>query len=72
MVKPKYLMLVYCGIDILFKNILVCGKNLFYLRGIIRKLDIEALTVSLLKSNQIDKLRSSLFIILVKEVRSEA
>ena len=56
MVKPKYLILVYSGIKILFKNILVCGKDLFNLGGIIRMLDLEGLTVNLLKSNQIDRL----------------
>ena len=46
---------MYNGIEI-FKNILVCGNDLFSLGGIIRKLNIEGLTVSLLKSNQIDRL----------------
>ena len=54
-VKPKYLILMHCGIEILFKKTLVCGKGLFSLGGIIRKLDLEGLTVSLLESNQIDK-----------------
>ena len=53
-VEPKYLILMRCGIQILFKKTLVCGKDLFSLRGIIRKLDLEGLTVSLLESNQID------------------
>ena len=54
-VKPKYLILMHCGIEILFKKTLVCGKDLFSLGGIIRKLHLEGLTVSLLQSNQIDK-----------------
>ena len=56
MVKPKYLILVHCGIEILFKKTLVCKKGLFNLGGIIGKLDLEGLTVSLLELNQIDKL----------------
>ena len=54
-VKPKYLILMHCGIKILFKKTFVCEKGLFSLRGIIKKLDLEGLTVSLLESNQIDK-----------------
>ena len=54
-VKPKYLILMHCGIEILFKKTLVCGKGLFSLGGIIRKLDLEGLTASLLESNQIDR-----------------
>ena len=54
-VKPKYLILMHCGIEILFKKTLVCGKDLFSFGSIIRKLDLEGLTVSLLESNQIDK-----------------
>ena len=54
-VKPKYLILMHCGIEILFKKTLVCGKGIFSLAGIIRKLDSEGLTVSLLESNQIDR-----------------
>ena len=45
MVKPKYLVLVHCKIEILLKR-LVCGKDLFNLGGIIRKLDFKGLTVS--------------------------
>ena len=45
-VKSKYLILMHCGIKILFKKTLVCGKDLFSLEGIIRKLDFEELTVS--------------------------
>ena len=30
-VKPKYLILMHCGIEILFKKTLVCGKGLFSL-----------------------------------------
>ena len=40
----------------LFKNILVCGKGLFNLGGTITKLDLEGLAMSLLESNQIDRL----------------
>ena len=54
-VKPKYLIFMHCGIEILFRKTLVCGKGLFSLGGMIRKLDLEGLTVSLLESNQIDK-----------------
>ena len=54
-VKPKYLILTHCGIEILFKKILVCGKGLFSLGGINRKLDLEELTVSLLELDQIDR-----------------
>ena len=42
-VKPKYLILMHCGIEILFKKRLVSGKGLFSLGGIIRKLDLEGL-----------------------------
>ena len=31
MVKPKYLVLVYCEIEILFKDTLVCEKDLYNL-----------------------------------------
>ena len=55
MAEPKYLILVYCEIEILFKNTLVCRKGLFNLGGIIRKLDLEGLTMSLLELNQIDR-----------------
>ena len=58
MFKPKYLILLYCGIEILCRNTLVCGKSLFNLGGTIRKLGLEGLAVSLLESNQIDRLRS--------------
>ena len=54
-VKPKYLIFMHCEIGILFKKTLVCGKGLFSFGGMIRKLDLEGLTVSLLESNQIDK-----------------
>ena len=47
---------MHCGIEILFKKILVCGKGLFSLGSIIKQLGLEELTVSLLESNQIDKL----------------
>ena len=30
-VNPKYLILMHCGIEILFKKTLVCGKVLFSL-----------------------------------------
>ena len=40
-VKPKYLIFMHCGIEILFKKTLVCGKGLFSLGCIIRKLDLE-------------------------------
>ena len=40
-VKPKYLILMHCGIEILFKKTLVCGKGLFSLGSIISKLDLE-------------------------------
>ena len=56
MVKPKYIILMHCGIEISFKKILNYGKDLFNLGGIIRNLDLEELTVSLLKLNQIDRL----------------
>ena len=46
---------MHCGIEILFKKTLVCGKGLFILGGMIKKLDLAGLTVSLLESNQIDK-----------------
>ena len=46
---------MHCGIEILFKKTLVYGKGLFSLGDIIRKLDLERLTVSLLESNQIDR-----------------
>ena len=49
---------MHCGIEILFKKALVCGKDLFSLGGIIRKFDLEELTVSLLESNQIDRFYS--------------
>ena len=55
-VKPKYLICMHCGIEILFKKTLVCGQDLLSLRGMIRKLDLQGLTVSLLESSQIDKL----------------
>ena len=54
-VKPKYLILMHCGIKILFKKTLVFGKGLLSLGSIVRKLDLEGLTVSLLESNKIDK-----------------
>ena len=54
-VKPKDSILLHSGIEILFKKTLVCGKGLFSFGGIIRKLDLEGLTVSLLESNQTDK-----------------
>ena len=47
---------MHYGIEILFKKTLVCGKGLFSLGNIIRKLDLEGLTVSLLESKQIDKI----------------
>ena len=50
-VKPKYLILMHCGMEILFKKTLNSRKGLFSLEGIIRKLDLEGLTVSLLESN---------------------
>ena len=53
MVKPKYLILVHCGIKILLKNVLVCEKDLFNLGDMIRKFDLKGLTVSLLKSNKL-------------------
>ena len=39
-VKPKYLILMHCGIEILFKKT-VCGKGLFSLGGMFGKLDLE-------------------------------
>ena len=56
MFKPKYLILLYCRIEILCRNTLVCRKGFFNLGGTIRKLDLEGLAVSLLESNQIDRL----------------
>ena len=46
---------MHCGIEVLFKKNISLWKKTFSLGGIIRKLDIEELTVSLLKANQIDK-----------------
>ena len=43
MAKPKHLIFVHCGIEILFKKTLVCEKGSFNLEGIIRKLDLERL-----------------------------
>ena len=43
MVKPKYLVVVHCGIEILFNRTLICGKGLFNLGGIIMKLDLVGL-----------------------------
>ena len=43
-VKPKYLIFMHCGIEILFKKTLVCGKSLFSLGGMIRKFPSFRLT----------------------------
>ena len=56
MVKSKCLILLHCGIEIISKNTLVCGKGLFNLGVILRKLNLKGLTVRLLESSQIDGL----------------
>ena len=58
-VKPKYLTLFYCAMVVSVKIFFVCGNSSVNIGRMIKKLDLEGLSVSLFVSNHKENLSSS-------------